>query len=123
MGELEFWKALTCFGEEPVKTVIQDPQWHEMFSDVFESLDSKDDRVRYNTIIPLAMLKAMASFEPHQYAFGYRNNVLKCRPRSEEIPAGFIILSPLEALERFGSELLLEAVDYGTAIANENELS
>ena len=119
----EFWKALTCFGEEQVKHVLQDPQWKEMYSDLLQNLESKDDRIRYDTMIPFDMIKAMAAFRPYQFSFGYQDNILNCRPRPEDIPTDFIILSPLAALERFGSELLFEAVDHGTAIVKKDNVS
>ena len=123
VNEFEFWKVLTCFGEEQVKHVLQDPQWSETFSDVFQRLESEDDSIRYNTMIPFAMIKAIATIKPYQYAFGFHGNVLKCRPQPEDIPPDFIILSPLEALEKFGIKPLFEAVDYGTAIVNKGSLS
>lgn len=52
MNDLKYWKALTCFGDDQVRCVLQDTQWRENFPKVFGRLESTDDRVRNDTMIP-----------------------------------------------------------------------
>ena len=115
MRGLKFWQALTCFGKDQVMSVLQTRDWRAMYADVFKDLESRDDRVRNGAVIPLRILKAMASVTPYLYAFGAREASLICRPRAEDLPPDFTYLTPLEALENFGGEAMVEAVDYGSA--------
>ncbi len=123
MNELKLWQALACFGQEQVARVLEDPQWQKIFPDVLQRLASKDDRARYDTLIPAPMLKTMAARKPYQYAFGVRGNTLMCCPHPEDMPEGFLILLPLEVLDRYGSELLFEAVDRGAAVVDQGTSS
>jgi hypothetical protein len=115
MEGLALWKALTCFGQEQVNKVLQDPQQRSTYPKLFETLDSANKRARYDTIIPPSLLKEIASTEPYLYVFAFRGDELICRDRIERIPTDFKIILPLEALERFGGDLMLAAVDYGTS--------
>jgi hypothetical protein len=66
-------------------------------------------------MIPPAMLNEIAFIEPRLYLFAFREDELICRNKIEQIPSDFKIISPREALERFGGDWMLEAVDYGTS--------
>src|SRR3989304_4286722 len=115
MDGFALWKALACFGEEQTNKVLLDPQWRRIYPEVFERLDSEVKRTKYDTLIPLPILRVIAASEPHLLAFGFREAELICRADTDKIPSGFTMISPLEALDRFGGNLLLEAVDYGTS--------
>jgi hypothetical protein len=122
MNEFKYWQVRACFGVAQVTQVLADSKWHDVYPSVFQNLESDDARTRYDTLIPTAILREIASSKPYLYAFGAQGNMLKCRPHPEDLPPNFRFLSPLEALEEFGGELLLEAVDYGTAISNPSNL-
>ena len=115
MEELALWKVLACFGKEQVNRVLQDPQRQSTYPEMFEMLDSAQDRAKYDVLIPPSLLKEIASIEPFCYVFAFRENELICRDKIERVPNDFKIVSPLEALERFEGNLMLEAVDYGTS--------
>jgi hypothetical protein len=115
MDGLTLWKTLACFGQEQTTKVLQDPRWRNVYPELFEVFDSATKRTKYDTTIPLPLLKEIASTEPSLYIFAFREEELICRDVIARIPSDFKIITPLEALERFGGDLMLEAVDYGTS--------
>lgn len=115
MPDIEYWKALTCFGDEQAERILRYPQWRKLYPQVFESLDSQVDRIKYDTRIPLPMVRAMAQQKPNLYIFGIRGNLLACFRNAQSLPVDFEVLSATQALERFGPESLYQAVEYGSS--------
>ena len=123
MNGLKYWKVLVCFGTKQTEKVLENPHWRDVFPDVFQGLAATDLPTKGATIIPNDIVRAIAEVQPYENIFGFQGNILRTRTRPEEMPDGYELLTPLEALERFGGECMRQAVDYGSVDINKCESS
>lgn len=108
------WKASTAFNNG--YDVLCDPKWREIYPELYIRQTYPDDPCPINsqTILPVEIVLEMARRSNYMFAGG--ENGLACYHHDRSyVPATIKMLTPLEALLKYGSEMVFEAVDKGSS--------